>query len=196
MVGIPVSPDVKRRLVTWGWSPEDIRDFPGWAYRIALIKSLIESGRIQRFSEILKVAQSHPVSEAERLAIEFARTVGLKNLKPVYTTAGILVDGEALEKEKERLRPLLIEAIIKRHNPLQLAREMFLEDKKVGIYRDFERVARTEMANCFHHGSFTANRITGKLADNDLVFRIPRPQACKLCISLCIGPAEDPAFTK
>jgi hypothetical protein len=73
---------------------------------------------------------------------------------------------------------------------------MFHVDKAWGIYRDFERVARTELANCFHHGSFAADRISGKFADSDLVFRIPRPQACKLCILFYIGLGGTPRLYK
>lgn len=192
MVGVSVPPDVERKLTGWGWSPRDVRDFPGWAYRVALIKALIESGQIQRFSELVKAAQSHPLSEAERQAIEAACTLGLKNLKPVYDAAGTLIEGEALEKEKEQLRDLLIEALIQRTSPLKLAREMFRVDKIAGIYRDFERVARTEMANCFHYGSFRADQISGKFGDNDIVYRTSRPQACKLCIMLYTGSHGTP----
>jgi hypothetical protein len=91
MVGVRVSPGVETRLATWGWSRNEIRDFPGWAYRVALIKALIESRQIQHFSELLKAAQSHPLSEAVRQAIEFARAIGLKNLKPVYDGNGNLI---------------------------------------------------------------------------------------------------------
>jgi len=117
MVGVIVPPDVERKLTGWGWSLKDVRDFPGWAYRVALIKALIESGEIQNFTGLVKAAESHPLSEAERQATQAARTIGLKNLKPVYDAAGTLIEGAALEKERERLRPLLIEALIQRTNP-------------------------------------------------------------------------------
>lgn len=191
-VGISISRDLETKLTSWGWSRKDIRDFPGWAYRVAVIKALVESGEIQSFPGLVEAARSHPLSEAERQAIEAARTIGLKNLKPVYDAAGTLIEGEALEKEKERLRPLLIEAIIQRKSPLKLAREMFLEDKPVGIYRDFERLAETEIANCFQYASFRADQISGQFGDNDIVFRIPRPQACKLCITLYVGSDGTP----
>lgn len=196
MVGVRVSREVDTRLASWGWTPKEIHDFPGWAYRVALIKALVESGQIQHFSELLKAAQSYPLSETARQAIEFARTVGLKNLKPVYDGNGNLIQGETLDKEKERLRRLLVEALVEGTNAIKLARKMYGADKAVGIYRDFERVARTEMANCVHHGSFAADRISGKFTDNDLVFRIPRPQACKLCISLNIGLGGTPRLYK
>src|SRR5437870_2058967 len=41
MVGVLVPPDVERSLTGWGWSTKDVRDFPGWAYRVALIKALV-----------------------------------------------------------------------------------------------------------------------------------------------------------
>ena len=196
MVGIGIPRDIDKGLADWGWSAKEIRNFPGWAYRIALIRFLIISKRIQRFSELLGAALSHPLSEADREAIEFARNEGFKNLKPIYDAAGRLVEGESLEEEKERLRPLLIAAIIESKSPLSLARKMFLEEKAAGIFRDFERVARTELANCFHHGQFRADRIAGKFAESDFVFRIPRPQACKLCLSLYVEPSGTPRLYK
>lgn len=192
LAGVEVPPDLDRRLKGWGWSQREIRDFRGWAYRVAVIKAVIESGEVQDFQGLVRATQSHPLLEAERQAIEVARTIGLENLQPVYNATGNVIQGEALQEEKQRLKQLLVEALIQSEHPLKLAREMYKVEKPYGIFRDFERVARTEMANCFSHGSFRADRISGKFADNDMVYRISRPQACKLCISLYTSPEGTP----
>jgi len=69
---------------------------------------------------------------------------------------------------------------------------MFQVDKTAGIYRDFERVARTEMANCFHYGSFRADQMSSKFGDNDIVYRTARPDGCKLCLTLYTGSNGTP----
>jgi hypothetical protein len=192
LVGIDIPNDVGAMLERWGWTEKEIRNFPGWAYRTAVIKKLIDSGPIGDFAELIQAGASHPLSEAEKRAIEIARRSAMEDLEPVYDSTGQLVQGDRLEREKGRLRRIIVEALVKRKHPLAVAREMYKVEKTEGIFRDFEQLAITEIASAFSKGSFQAERKAGKFRDDDLVYRISRPQACKLCLALYVNSDGTP----
>jgi len=192
MVGIQVDEATRKKLKLWGWKDQEILDFPGWAYRFALIRSLIEQNKIRNFAELLRAAMAHPLSRAEQYAIDLARTAALTQLRPIFDSAGRLIIDEALKREQEALRTMVVSALEKRTHPFVLGREMFKMERAEGIFRDFERVARSEISNNFASGSWQADKSSGKFGDNDLVFRITRPQACRLCISLFVNPNGTP----
>lgn len=192
MVGIHVDEAVARRLRRWGWTAQEVVDFPGLAYRFALIRDLISSGRVRTFEEIIRAAMAHPVSEAERQAINIARAESLNLLMPVYDRAGRLIRGRALQREKDLLRGLVVRGIEQRIHPLALARDMINSEGAGGIFRDFERIARTEIASAYSNGAFRDDRASGKFADADRVYRITRPNACKICLSLYTNPDGTP----
>lgn len=192
MVGIPVDPAVERRLRRWGWTQQEVLDFPGLAYRFALIRHLIQARRLRTFDELVRAAMAHPVSAAERQAINIARSESLNLLMPVYDQAGRLIRGAALRRERELLRNMIRQGIERRIHPLALARDMFKEERAGGIYRDFERIARTEIANAYSVGSWRADRASGKFTLQDRVYRITRPNACKICLALYTNPDGTP----
>jgi hypothetical protein len=113
-------------------------------------------------------------------------------LMPVYDKAGRLIRGRALQRERDMLRDLAVNAIATRTHPLVTAREMFQAENANDIFRDFERIARTEISNAFSNGAFRADRLSGKFAHSDLVYRITRPNACKICLALYTNPDGTP----
>jgi hypothetical protein len=192
LIGIDIPDHVGAMLERWGWTEKEIRNFPGWAYRIAVIRMLLENGLIHDFAELIRAAESHPLTEAERQAIEIARISAVQDLESVFDSSGKLVQGKRLGREKERLRSLIVEALIKRKHPLTVSREMYKVEKTEGIFRDFEELAITEIASAFAKGSFQADRGTGKFRDDDWLYRIPRPQACKVCLALYVNSNGTP----
>jgi hypothetical protein len=192
MIGISVPNDIRRRLLRYGWSDVEILDFPGLAYRFALIRDAIESRQSLTWPELVRLAQSQPLSEAERNAIQVARVNGLQLLRPVFDATGRLMLGQALNRERGVLQQQVISAIEHRQHPFMLARDMLKEEQANGLFRDFERIARTEIANDFSRGSFQADRESGKFQLNDLLYRVTRPQACKICLALYTNPDGTP----
>lgn len=184
MVGIPLDAAVERRLRRWGWTAQERMDFPGLAYRFALIRNLIQSGRARTFEELVRTASKHPLTDAERQAINIARADGLNLLMPVYDRAGRLIRGAQLERERHLLRGMIVQGIERHVHPLKLARDMYQHEQAGGIFRDFERITRTEIANAYSTGSWRADRASAKLGISDQVYRITRPNACKICLAL------------
>lgn len=192
MLGIAVQPELRRRLLRWGWTSTEVLDLPGLAYRFALIYDAIENARITNFDQLVALAQAHPLTEAERNAIQAARASGLQLLRPVFDASGRLMLGRILQREREALTRQVVGAIEHRQHPFALGRDMFRQAQAEGIFRDFERIARTEIANDFSRGSFQADRESGKFQNNDLVYRVTRPQACKICLALYTNPDGTP----
>lgn len=191
LVGILPAAAIGLKLESWCWTQRDIANLPGWAYRLFMIRTLIEAGETS-FSVLIEAIRSHPLSEADREALEFARNYALDDLVPVYDADGRLVEGQRLTDEKQRLRKLVVNALAKRDHPLKLSRAMYKSGKAAGIFRDYEELAITEVANCFQHGSFKANQLAGRFRDQDLVYRLPRPQGCALCLCLYLEPNGTP----
>lgn len=191
MVGISVDPAVARRLQRWRWTAEEVQDFPGLAYRFGLIRDLIEKRQIQDFPTLVRMAQAHPMTEPERQAVKVARQSALSQLTPVFSAAGKLLVGAALKREREALQRQVVGGLARRQHPFALARDMFAMEGDTN-FRDFERIARTEMANSFSWGSWQADRTSGKFGNGDYVYRITRANGCKICLALFTNPDGTP----
>ncbi len=191
MVGISVRDAIRRHLERWGRNSTEILDLPGWAYRFAVLREVVESRKVG-FDDLVRAAASHPLSEAEVQAIAIARQRALNALQSIFNQAGRLMTDEVLKREQELLRRMVVEALEERKHPLTLARDMFKVEAQEGLFRDFERVARTEIADTFAQGAFEADRKSGKFEDDGLVYRTPRAAGCKICLALFSLPDGTP----
>jgi len=176
MVGIDVRPDVSARLVRMGFRPPEVLDFPGWAYRMGRIYDRLNASNPVPFSDIAAAAREYPLARQEIEAINHVRQRGAMYLRPIFDQTGQVW---AVERDQEVVRDITERAIANRTNPIEAARELARSNRAKGLFRDTERVLRTEIAEARSTGSWLA--MAGSQPPTAKLYRRPSPRACSEC---------------
>lgn len=187
MVGLRVPRTVTDRLVALGWTPNEILDFPALAYRMGQIYDALESGRRLSWAQVLDAAQSRPLSSIERAAVEHARARAGVWLRPIFDEGGRVWSAE---REIAPLRARTARAIADRTSARTAGRELANSNRAVGIFRDGERVMRTEIAE--HMGQGHWQEAAKGWAPDQLLYRPTSTTPCKVCLRLFKQPDGMP----
>jgi len=185
MVGLRIPPDVRERLAAIGFSPKEALDFPGLAYRMGAIYQRLEERDPVEWRELVDLAQSHPLSPAEEAAVEWARTRAGLNLQPIFDDTGRVWTAE---RELVPLRGITARAVERRVGAREAARELSQSQRARDIFRDGDRVMRTEIADARGQGAWRARAYP----DDARIFRITSRDACKACLRLYLMPDGMP----
>lgn len=140
------------------------------------------------------VRKLKPLTTTERRAIEYAANNagthirGLRDamVKDVTTT----VSGQALQA----VRQSVVHAIEKRKTPSELKTMLF--DKFDDRYRDWRRVASTELNDAIQFGIASEIKSASDEGENQLVFKRPNPDACPRCKALYLDGDGNPKIFK
>lgn len=189
MVGLDVRMDVKRRLQSIGFSPPEMLDFPGLAYRMGLMYEQLRASAEVPFPQLVRLASEHPLSTQELSAIRYARQHAAEYMRPVFSRTT-----QEWVNEKEYVRGLTERSLATRTHPLEAARDLARVDRALGVQRDSERVLRTEIADCRSAGTWAAS--IARLPPDSLIFRIPSPRACSECKRLFKDGDRERLHTK
>lgn len=131
------------------------------------------------------VAAGGPLTEVERGALNFARLAVGQNIRGVMdltlrgvTSVGAAASGAALRA----IQDATATAVSERKTASQLRSTLWhLIDNR---FRDWQRVAHTEMHDAIQHGIRDAIRDNSPSGVDQLVFKRPNPDACKYCKGL------------
>jgi hypothetical protein len=143
MVGLRVPADVTHRLTELGWKAPEVLDFPALAYRMGLIYHELQASAPTTWPRLLELTEARPLSAVEQLAVDAARSRAGVWLRPIFDDTGHVWTAE---RELEPLRELTSRAIAERRGYRAAARELGKTNRAQGIFRDTERVMRTEIA--------------------------------------------------
>ena len=171
------------RLHSAGIISERVRDFSGDPYTLGKIVALVEAEGVRAitYDNVLKIASKMtPLTGVEQKAIEYASEHagqymrGLMDDMVKDTTAlTARFKGAALRK----MQAGVSEAIVNRDTASELKTSLF--DMFDDRYRDWQRVAHTEMNNAVQQGIY--HEILDKSDGDQLVYKRPNPDACKHC---------------
>lgn len=188
MVGLTVPPGVSDRLTALGWSPVEILDFPALAYRMGGIYALLErTGPATPWQQVVNAAMSRPLSTAEQLAVGQARARAGTWLRPIFDDGGRVWTAE---RELAPLRARTAAAIAERTSARTAGRELANANRAVGIFRDGERVMRTEIAE--HVGNGHWQDAAKDWPVEQLLYRPTSTTPCKVCLRLFKLPTGMP----
>ena len=123
---------------------------------------------------------------AEQFAVEYARISGARDLSPVVLDSGKTMTEEIAATERQIIVEVLCDGIRQRTHPSALARTLYKRMKCEGVLRDWDRLARTELARALHHGAWRAQREAGGWRPDTMVYRMPSVGACNVCLRLHI----------
>lgn len=187
MVGLDVPRDVLQRLRTIGWSTPEALDFPALAYRMGLLHRELTASSPVSYARLVQQARAMPLTDAERIAVDYARRRAGLFLKPIFDRDGTLWTAE---RELFPIRQRVTPALEHRVGPREAARQLQNTYRAMGVERDAERVIRTEMAEASNRGAWVHD--SQSWAADDLIFRQPSREACKGCLRLFLRPDGHP----
>lgn len=179
MAGLHVATDVAQRLTALGWSAPEILEFPVLAYRMGLIWERLKDTKPAQWNEVLKMARSVPLSSQERGAVDYLRRRAGVWLQPIFDDVGQVWTAE---RELIPLRRILEPGVSQGRNWKELSQELREAERAQGVFRDVDRVIRTELAEARARGSWAVDS-KGWTQETKL-FRVTQPHACKGCLRL------------
>ena len=121
-----------------------------------------------------------PMTPVEKLAVRMAERSAGTYLTNIADATGQAVEESVLQAEKQIVQRRIVESIKARRGLSGTVSDLFWDTKAAGLNRDWERVARTEMAQALHEGRHAYIRATSPEPD-PLVFKITRPGCCREC---------------
>ena len=187
MVGFHVPEALVDNLRNLGFTLPEALDFPAVAYRMGLIYDRLAQSPVLEWPELNRLAQSFPLSSAERAAVEIARSRAGVWLQPVFRASG---EAWVADREIEPLRERVARAIETRQGRREAGRQLSNEQRAQGIIRDGDRVMRTEIANAEIQGAWQHDSKTWPA--DALLFRQPSINACRECLRLYLNPDGTP----
>lgn len=172
------------QLKTAGILRSSVRNFSGDAFALGKIvgavgeKEAVSLG----FDELVQMVTKIPQTTVETKAIAFANEhageyiQGIADLmiKDVRTSAA-RATGAALRAVQDGVKT----AIKDRETISELRTVLF--DRIDDSFRDWQRVAHTEMTNSIQHGVYHDIRENSKRGSDQMVFKRPSPDACSHC---------------
>lgn len=190
------TPDEIAELQRAGLIKNSVRNMVGDPYTLGkLVASLPPEGaRNLTMAQVLRAATKlKPLTRVEQKAIEWASDHAGQYIKGIAddmvkaARAGVALEsGAALRAVQNEVS----ESIKNRETVSQLKTRLFnsFDDK----YRDWQRVAATEMNNAIQNGIYQTIWETSSKGGDQLVFKRPAPDACKHCKRLYL---EDDGIT-
>lgn len=179
-----LTPEELRLLKEAGIIRQSIGTFSGDAYALGKIVSAVqEKARAMDYVELMERASKIPTTDVEERAIEWANDNVGEYIKGIsddmvkeIRTGSITSAGDALRA----VRTGVSESIKNRETVSELSTKLrdIIDDK----FRDWQRVAFTEMNNSIQNGIHDG--ILDKHGPDQLVYKRPNPDACKWCKKL------------
>lgn len=192
-VALRVDAEVERRLRGLGLTEHDVVDVAGIAYRLGrLERTLRTAGRGWSWATALAEAAAAPLLPADMAAIAYAQSRAARYLTPVLTREGQALHEAALAHEVSRLRTLTAEAVRAEMHPREFARQLYHVFEPEGVWRDWERVARTEIHEARTRGAWSADREARGWTADTLVYRMLGTNPCNGCLLLYRLPNGHP----
>jgi len=163
---------------------ESVRNFSGDAFALGKIVGAVgeKESLSMGFDELQKMVLKMPRTTVEKKAIEFANDhageyiqgIGDLIIKDVRT-GSVRATGEALRSVQDGVK----NAIKDRKTISELRTDLFhrIDDR----FKDWQRVAHTEMASSIQNGIYNDIRENSKHGSDQLVFKRPSPDACSHC---------------
>ena len=188
----PLPAEVVTRLKALGFQDTDVVDFAGMAYRMGVIERQLRGAPAFVWADVLQAIQRAPISHIDEAAMTIARATAGQHLTPIALASGIDWHTAAATQERELLRTMTAEAIATQRHPLAHARDLYKRMREEGIYRDWERVARTEMQGARLRGAFEAERTRADWRDDTQVYRAVAAVPCNACLRLYKNPDGTP----
>lgn len=184
-VAQPVTPAIEEALRALGFADRHVLDFPGVAYRLGMLSdTLAKPGTSFTWEQALELAARAPVLPSDEVAIAHARMRAGAYLTPVAMRPAQALHLAAAEREQQLLRTMAVEAVAQQMAPKAFARELFKRFREEGVHRDWERVARTEIAEARCVGAFAAeSRLRGWTAETT-IYRTLGAAPCNGCLKL------------
>lgn len=168
----------------------NVRDFVGDGYTIGRIAELVDRGVAEslRFEQVLRMAKKlKPKTEVEQKMIDWARTNAAQHIQGLRDDMIKDIGTASSRSAMSAIRAVQDEvasAIENRKTVGELKTALFdaIDDK----YRDWQRVASTEMQGAIQWGIY--GEIREKHGADQLVFKRPNPNACKYCKHVYLEP--------
>jgi hypothetical protein len=192
-VATPVSVERVARLRTLGFTDRDVLDFPGLAYRMGLLqRSLTTPGTQFTWAQVLERARAVPLLPVHEAAINLARQRAATFLAPAALRDGTALELAAAEAEVRMIRDATFRAVRDKVHPRELARQLVKQLDADGPFRDFDRIARTEIAEARNRGAFEADQVALGWDDDTLLWRPVAAVPCNGCLLLYKLPTGMP----
>lgn len=161
-----------------------VRTISGDAYALGKIISAVGEKEAESlsFNELKKMVTKMPQTSVERRAIEFANDHAGEYIQGIaddlikdIRTGSVRATGDALRAVQDGVK----EAIKDRKTISELKTDLF--HRIDNRFRDWQRVAHTEITNAIQNGVYNDIRENSKHGSNQLVFKRPSPDACSHC---------------
>lgn len=157
------------------------------AYEFGKVAALLGTAAIgMSMSEIKRaVSRLTPMTDIERKAVEYASESAGQYIRGVGDLMIKDASGLSARASESALRAIqdgVAETIANRRTINQLKTDLFslIDDR----YRDWQRIAHTEINTAIQHGIYNEIREKSDDGVNQLVFKRPNPDACKYCNAL------------
>jgi len=170
-----------------------VRSFTGDAFALGKVVAAIDRTKAIKlgFDDLAKLAAKSPITTVEKYTIDWAsehtgqyiKGISDDMVKEVKTTVT-----RAASSAIRAVQDEVVSAIRNRKTVSELKTALFhrIDDK----YRDWQRVAQTEMNNAIQNGIYSS--IRDKHGPDQLVYKRPNASACKHCKRVYL---EDDGFT-
>lgn len=192
LAGLDVPSSLLSRLSRLGFQRSETVGFPTLAWRFGAIREAAERlPPTASYTALRALARQTPLTALEEAAMRWASLHAATQLRPIFLADGQVISDARLAAEQLWIRAMVTHATETRIDALTLARNMY-RLRAPDTYRDYERVARTELANSYAHGAFHHEVAHGRYQPDDEVYRIPRPAACRICLVLFTTPDGSP----
>ena len=149
-----------------------------------VIASLPASSRSIRFDDLMDLVarQQVELTSVEQAAVDFATEHAgeyIKGIEDMAIRTARLSSSRASMDALKLVQDGVKESLVKRQTISQLKTDLFdmLDDR----YRDWQRVAHTEMNNAIQAGVYKEIRDSSESGTSQLVYKLPSPDACKHC---------------
>lgn len=176
-----LSPEELRLLKEAGIIRTSVTSFSGDAMALGKIVAAVqEKARDMTYQEIIEQAANIPQTTVEEKAIEWAEEHVGEYIKGIEAEMIKDIRTGTIRSVSDAMRAIqngVAETIKNRETVSQLKTKLFdiVDDK----YRDWQRVAFTEMNNSIQNGIYSG--ILEKHGPDQLVYKRPNPDACKHC---------------
>lgn len=179
-----LSEDELRELKRLGVLRANVRDFVGDGYTLGKIAQLVDrtTATSLTFEQVLTMSKRmlKAPTDVEKKMIDWARNNSARYIQGIRDDMVKEVAGAASRAAVSAIRTVQDEvagAIEARETVGELKTSLFraIDDR----FRDWQRVASTEMQGAIQHGIY--HEIREKRGAAQLVFKRPNPNACKYC---------------
>ena len=187
LTGLDVPSRIAERLKQLGFSRTERVGFTQAAFRFGGMRERAAATPPSNYRDLRAMATRMPLTPIEESAMRWAALNAAEQLRPIFMADGSVITEARLQAERLQIQAMVTNAYAERIDALQLGRDLY-RLRQPDAYRDYERVARTELANSYAHGAFHHEVAKGRWQPEDEVYRIPRPTACKICLTLFTNP--------